>query len=97
MVRAQNRTTFLTRDKRRCCAEERTSATLFVALYGGMATRCAMRWGHDATVITMRARPTPPTRAPVFRNTTIHDTTVYEVAQARSGPGWIYRTKNSYC
>ena len=60
---------------------------MFVALYGrhGDALRNALR-NYDATgQLQMRAAAyAVDGGAPVFRNTTTHDTTVYEVAQARS-------------
>ena len=88
MVRVQDRTTFLTRDELfHAVQRSGTSATLFVALYGrnGDALRNALRSYDASGKLQMRAAAyAADGGAPVFRNTTTHDNTVYEVAQARS-------------
>ena len=88
IVRVQDRTTFLARDELfNAVQRSGTSATLFVALYGrnGDALRNALRSYDASGKLQMRAAAyAVDGGAPVFRNTTTHDNTIYEVAQARS-------------
>ena len=88
MVRIQDRTTFLTRDELfNAVQRSGNSATLFVALYGknGDALRNALRSYDASGRLQMRAAAyAADGGAPVFRNTTTHDNTIYEVAHARS-------------
>ena len=88
IVRVQDKTTFLTRDELfKAVQRSGTSATLFVALYGrhGDALRNALRSYDASGKLQMRAAAyAADGGAPVFRNTTIHDNNIYDVAQARS-------------
>ena len=88
LVRVQDRTTFLTREELiNAVQRSGNSATLFVALYGrnGDALRNALRSYDASGRLQVRAAAyAADGGAPVFRNTTTHDNTVYEVAQARS-------------